>query len=342
MWHAVELRHPLLLLTALLALPVFWLGRRAGGRLLFSSVALLPQAGRSWRQRLAFAPDLCLALGVVGLAVALAGPRVGARQSRERREGIALMMVLDRSGSMSALDLADERQERTRLDVVKEVFGQFVRGGRGLPGRPNDAIGLIAFARYADTLCPLTLDHLNLAEVARGVAIVEERGEDGTALGDGLALAVERLREATAKSRVAILLTDGVNNAGEEAPLAAAELARTQGVKVYTIGAGTNGVAPIRVKDPFSGQSQLHAMPVEIDEATLKEIAARTGGRYFRATDGEALRRIVQEIDQLERSVLTEERYREYHEHYGLFVALGLLAAALGLLGRGTIFRRLP
>jgi Ca-activated chloride channel family protein len=342
MWHGIEFRHPLLLLTALAAVPIFWLGRRASGRVVFSSLTLLPRSGRSLRQRLAFVPDALVAAGVVALAVALAGPRIGDRQSRVRREGIALMMVLDRSGSMQALDLSDDRHERTRLDAVKDAFASFVRGGGGLAGRPNDAIGLIAFARYADTLCPLTLDHVNLNLVASGVQIVEDRSEDGTAMGDALGLAVERLREARAQSRVAILLTDGVNNAGAEAPLATAELARTQGVKVYTIGAGTNGVAPVRVKDPMSGQSRLHAMPVEIDEATLREIASRTGGQYYRVTDADALRRVMQAIDRLERTEITEERYRQYHEHYAFFVGIGLLGAALGFVGRSTIFRRLP
>jgi Ca-activated chloride channel family protein len=273
----LEFREPWFLLLALAALPVLWSARRRGGTLLFSSVALLPRHTGSLRSRLAFLPELALALATLGLAVAMAGPRVGDRRHRVEREGIAIMMVVDVSGSMRALDLGLE-ERRTRLDVVKTVFEEFVLGKGDLPGRPSDTIGLVSFARYADTRCPLTLDHGNLALIARSLQLVESRDEDGTAIGDGLGLAIERLRESSARSRVVILLTDGVSNAGEETPLGAAELARALGVKVYTIGAGTSGVAPIAVQDPFTGREVLQAVPVEIDEATLRQIAERTGG----------------------------------------------------------------
>jgi Ca-activated chloride channel homolog len=338
----VEFRHPWFLLAALSAIPVLLLARRTGGRVLFSSFRLIPSTGRSWRMRLAWIPDVLVALAAAALGLALAGPRVGHRESRVRREGIAIMMVADISGSMRALDLSGGDRERTRLDAVREVFRQFVEGGAGLAGRPDDAIGLVSFARYADTRCPLTLDHSNLLAVADSLAIVEDRDEDGTAIGDGLGLAVERLRESPVKSRVVILLTDGVNNAGQESPLAAAELARTQRVKVYTVGAGTDGLAPVRVEDPFTGGTVLRAMQVEIDEETLQAIAERTGGKYFRATDSDALLRVYQEIDRLERTEITERKFREYNEYYGFFTGLGLLLAAASWLARGTVFRRLP
>jgi Ca-activated chloride channel family protein len=225
-------------------------------------------------------PDLLFAFAVAAVAIALSGPRVGDRTARVRREGIAILMAVDISGSMQALDLSTAGHERSRLDAVKDVFREFVLGGGGLAGRPDDAIGIVSFARYADCRSPLTLDHASLAQVADGLSLVKDREEDGTALGDGLGLAVLRLRESKAKSRVVILLTDGVSNAGETAPRDAADLARSQGIKVYTVGAGTNGVAPIRVEDPFTGRSVLRQVPVEIDEATLREIAERTGGRY--------------------------------------------------------------
>ena len=339
---SLEFREPLLLLLALLALPVYFLARRAPGRVIFSSFKVLPGGARSWRIRLAWLPDALLALAVIALTLALAGPRIGERFSRIEREGIAIMMVVDTSGSMQALDLSTEDRERTRLEAVQDVFETFVLGGEGLPGRPDDAIGLVSFAGYGDTACPLTLDHENLVAIARNLEIVREQSEDGTAIGDALGLAVERLRESTAESRIAVLLTDGVHNAGVETPSAAAELARTQGVKVYTIGAGTTGLAPVRVRDPFTGRPALRAVQVEVDEDTLKDIAERTGGRFFRAVDADGLVSVYEEIDQLERTRITEERSRQYHEFFALPLAAGLLLAAFGWLARGAVFARQP
>jgi Ca-activated chloride channel family protein len=223
------------------------------------------------------------------------------------------------------------------------VFLDFVRGGRGLAGRPDDLIGIVSFAAYADTRCPLTLDHDNLVRVAHGLELVKNPAEDGTAIGDGLGLALERLERAPVKagSRVAILLTDGVNNRGETAPLQAAELARKLGVKVFTIGAGTTGMAPVRVESPFGG-TLLQRVPVEIDEEVLREIARRTGGRYYRATDAEALRRVYQDIDALTRSEIIEERFQKYHEYYRHAAAAGLLMLAAAFLLSGTVLRRMP
>jgi Ca-activated chloride channel family protein len=339
----IEFREPWFLLLGVLALPVFFLARRSPGRVVFSSLALLPARGASWRTRLAWLPDAGLALAALCMSVALAGPRAARGESHIRREGIAIMMAMDISGSMRALDLSDEDEEKTRLDAVKEVFRSFVAGaGNELPGRPDDAIGLVSFAGFADTRCPLTLNHASLLEIADQLEIVTERSEDGTAIGDGLGLAVERLREAKARSRVIILLTDGVNNAGVEPPLQAAELAKSLGIKVYTIGAGTDGIAPVRVPDPLSGEMVLRPMPVEIDEETLRAIAERTGGRYFRAQDAAGLREVYQQIDRLERTEISERRLREYDEHYRLVLAAALLAAALSWLARSTLFRRLP
>jgi Ca-activated chloride channel family protein len=225
---------------------------------------------------------------------------------------------------------------------VVDVFADFVAGKDGLPGRPNDAIGLVSFAGYADTRCPLTLDHDNLVGIARSLEIVSDRSEDGTAIGDGLGLAVERLRESKARSRIAILLTDGVSNAGADTPQAAAALAKKLGIKVYTVGAGTNGLAPIRVEDPFTGRSVLRQTPVEIDEETMRAIADDTGGAYFRATDADGLKAVYQAIDRLERTSFEEDRLREFHEYSDVALALGLLLAALAVLGEATLWRRLP
>jgi Ca-activated chloride channel family protein len=229
-----------------------------------------------------------------------------------------------------------------RLDAVKEVFRHFVLGDEESPGRPDDMIGLVAFARYADGLCPLTLDHGNLANILDDLEIVTRQEEDGTALGEGLALAVERLRDNPAASKVAILLTDGVNNVGDISPQQAAELAAAHHVKVYCIGAGTTGQAPYPVQDPFTGQTVLRAMRVEIDEQTLKEIADKTGGEYFRATDAESLERIYGQIDQLERTEIEQVTYLEYDEHYGAFTLAALALLAIGTLASATFLRRLP
>lgn len=336
----VELVQPWYLLAALAVIPAVWWSHRAAGRVVFSSLDALPVAA-TWRTRLAWVPDALVALAVLALCVALAGPRRGQRDSRVRTEGIAIAMVVDISSSMQALDLSEKDRELTRLDAVKRVFEQFVLGGAGLRGRADDAIGLVSFARYADTRSPLTLDHGNLVTAARALEIVTERSEDGTAVGDGLALAVERLREAPMRSKVAIVLTDGVSNAGELAPLAAADLAREAGVKVYTVGAGTTGSAPVRVDDPFGGQ-RLVSMPVEIDEETMREMAARGGGRYFRATDADGLRRVYREIDRLERTEISEVKFLEYDQFYGWFVVAAMIALTLAMGLRGTVLRRLP
>ena len=338
---AIEFREPLLLLLTLLAVPVFLLARRAPGRVLFSSLKLLPSTHGGWRARLAWLPDALIAVALLALVVALAGPRIGERFSRIEREGIAIMMIVDTSGSMSALDLSTSERERTRLEAVQDVFQEFVLGGPELAGRPDDAIGLVSFAAYADTAAPLTLDHENLVAVARNLAITTLREENFTAIGDALGLAVERLRESPAHSRIAVLLTDGVNNAGVETPSAAAELARSQEVKVYTIGAGSTGIAHMRVPDGRRG-STLRAVAVEIDEQTLRDIAERTGGRYFRADNADALVDVYAEIDRLERTRITEDRSRQYDELFHLPLLAALLFAAFAWLGRGTVFARLP
>jgi Ca-activated chloride channel family protein len=333
-----EIVHPSYLALAALALPAAWWAQRAAGRVVFSSLDALPSAS-SWRTRLAWSPTALLALAVVALCVALSGPRKGVGHTEIRRDGIAIMMTVDISGSMRALDLSEGPTERTRLDAVKQVFVQFVKGRR------DDAIGLVSFARYADTRSPLTLDHDNLALAAEGLALVTDQHEDGTAVGEGLALAVERLRDSPARSKVAIVLTDGVSNAGEIAPLAAADLARDAGVKVYTIGAGTNGSAPVRVDDPFNGGTRLVRTPVQLDEDTLRAIADRAGGRYFRATDAAALRQVYRDIDRLERTDLREQskpRFRDHEQYYGWFVAAAMILIAVALLLRGTFLRRLP
>jgi Ca-activated chloride channel family protein len=337
----IELRDPPLLLAALAAVPVYLLAKRPAGRLAFSSLSLAPRGRRSLRARLAGLPAALLALAAALFGVALAGPRVPDQTTRVQKKGIAIMLAVDVSGSMRALDLSEGERERTRLDAVKEVLRDFVLGGEGAAGRPDDAIGLVGFARFADCRCPLTLDHRNLVGIAAEVAFAE-RDEDGTAIGDGLGLALERLRESRAASKVAVLLTDGESNAGELSPLAAAETARALGIRVYTIGAGRDGWAPVRVTDPLSGRSVLRQMPSSVDEETLRAIAERTGGRFFRASDAAALREVYAEIDRLERTDVAETRFLQYDERFEDCVAAALASAALSLLLGSTWLRRAP
>ena len=325
-----ELRDPLFLLAGLLAPLLFLLAARSVGAVRYSSVAPLGAAPRSWRVRLAHLPALLLAACVLVLAVALAGPRTGDATSVVEREGIAIAMVVDRSSSMQARDFVRGDASVSRLDAVKRVFDDFV----SRPGRSGDLIGLVAFARYADGVCPLTTDRGNLLAILDQVETATQRSEDGTAIGDGLALAVERLRGQQALSKVAILLSDGVDNAGVISPLQAAEL-------VYTIGAGRTGYAPFPVQTR-GGRTVLQRAYVEMDERTLQRIAASSGGRYFEAGDAEALAEVIDEIDRLERSEITEVRYLEYRHHHVV-----LVASALGLLGVSVLLsaswlRRLP
>ena len=336
----VELAQPWALLLAVFAPSAVWLSRRSTGRVVFSSLRALPAGGDTWRTRLAWLPDVLLGLSVIAIAIALAGPRAGDQSSRVRRDGIAIMMAVDVSGSMRALDLSAKNRELTRLDAVKEVFEKFVHGGKGLEGRTDDAIGLVAFARYADTRSPLTLDHGNLATAARQLDFAPEN-EDGTAIGAGLELAVQRLAEFKSRSRIAILLTDGESNVHEIDEDTAIQDAIDAGIKVYTIGAGTQGIAPIRVP-VGDGRTELMQTKVSIDETTLRKIADKTGGQYFRATDNASLARIYAQIDKLERTTFEEERFTEYHQYYVWFVAIAMGLVVLALLLRGTVLRRLP
>jgi Ca-activated chloride channel family protein len=337
-----EFRDSLFLLVALAAPLVYWVASRSVSAVRYSSLTITDRAPRSWRVRLSKLPAVLMAISVVFLAVGLAGPRTPDAETKVSREGIAIMMVVDRSGSMEARDLVKDDLDVNRLAVVKDVFEEFVLGGDAGDGRPDDLVGLITFAGYADSLCPLTLDHGNLVTIVKDLEIVTRNDEDGTAMGDGLALAVERLRRSKANSKVAILLTDGVNNTGAIDPEQAADLAATQNIKVYCIGAGTEGLAPVPAVDPFSGRRVLQRAFVEIDEKTLKAIADKTGGRYFRATDQEGLAEIYAEIDRLERTKISEIQYLQYTEHYVTFVVGALSLIALASLTGATVFRSLP
>lgn len=269
------------------------------------------------------------------LLVAMVRPQTGRKLTTVNTEGVDIVLALDTSGSMRALDLDAHRpitERRNRLEVAKSVVESFVEG------RENDQIGLVVFGDEAFTQCPLTLDHGILATFLEGVEI--GIAGDATALGSALGTAVKRLKDSEAKSRVVILLTDGRNNAGALAPRTAADIAATYGIKVYTVGVGTRGEAPFLVDTLFGKDVQYEN--VEIDEATLKSIAEATGGAYYRAEDTEALAAIYRQIDSLEKSEITMESYMEYSEQFRWFVipAAGLLLLEVVLLG--TRFRKLP
>ncbi|MEE8141659.1 MAG: VWA domain-containing protein [Planctomycetota bacterium] len=335
-----ELRDPWFLLAAFAAPLVYFLAARMPSSIIYSDLKVVDLAPRTLRARLAKLPAVLLSLATVVLAVALAGPRTGDATTRTQQEGIAIVTVVDHSGSMRALDFGKDHT-LDRLQAVKGVLKEFVLGGETGGGRPNDLIGLVAFATYADGLCPLTLDHRNLVAILDDLEVVEIQEESLTAIGEGLALAVERLRKHSTPSKVVILLTDGVNNAGEIDPLQAAELAAANKIKVYCIGAGTNGVVPFPAEDRF-GRKRLVRQRVEIDEKTLQEIARKTGGRYFHATNAEGLSKVYKEIDRLERTEVTEIRYLQYSERYLPFVVVAMSLLAFAAIASGTFLRRLP
>jgi len=273
--------------------------------------------------------------------VALARPQRGLQSTRVYSEGIAIVMVVDISGSMAALDLQLDGQPSDRLSVVKHTFRQFVQGDKRHPSRSGDLIGMVAFARYADSISPLTLDHETLLALLDQVEIVSSREEDGTAVGEAIALGVARLRDSTAKSRVMIVLTDGANNAGDTEPLQAAQIAKALGIKIYTIGAGRQGMAPVPVRTR-DGRTVLRRMQVYIDERTLKEIAELTGGQYFRATDSETLNAIYDEIDRFEKTTNVVEKFQQYTERFDLFLLPALMLLLLEIVVTNTRLRTVP
>ena len=273
-----------------------------------------------------------MGLRLVGLAlliVAFARPQTGHHEEEILTEGIDILVALDDSGSMRTEDL-----KPNRLSIAKDVVAQFVRGRR------NDVIGLVVFAANAYTRCPLTLDYGVLLDLL-GQVDIAPREEDGTAIGMGLATAVSRLKDAKGKSKVIILLTDGANNRGQIDPLSGAYLAQAFGIKVYTIGVGTEGEAPYPIDDPIMGRHYI-TVKAEIDEKSLQEIAAATGGQYFRATDSRSLRMIFTTIDRMEKSDIKVRGYTRRTERFAYALYPGALLILLEVILAGTFLRRLP
>lgn len=289
-------------------------------------------AARSWKVTL-MPIQLLLRLAIfVLLVLILARPQTHNSWKNKSVEGIDIMMAMDVSGSMLAEDL-----KPNRIEAAKQVAAEFIAG------RPNDNIGLTIFAGEAFTQCPMTTDHASVLNLLRGVRTdLATRGliEDGTAIGMGLANAVSRLKDSKAKSKVVILLTDGSNNRGDLSPMTSAEIAKSLGIRVYTIGVGTNKVAPYPM--PVAGGVQYVNIPVEIDSKTLSEIAAATDGGFYRATNNRELQNIYREIDKLEKSKLNVTQFSKRYEAYQPLALAACLLLLLELLLRLTIFRKLP
>ena len=318
------------LLTLLMPMIGYYVWRtlQGGAAIQISSVAGVVRAPRTVRYYLRHLPFALRAAAFALLVVALARPQDVEQNVRTNAEGIDIMLAIDVSGSMLARDFKPDR-----ITAAKEVAGSFIAD------RYGDRIGLVAFAGEAFTQSPLTTDQSTLqtllARIRSGLI------EDGTAIGNGLATAINRLRESDAKSKVIILLTDGVNNQGQIAPMTAAEIAKAQGIRVYTIGVGTEGMAPYPAIDMFGNLTFVN-QKVEIDEKVLKAISDMTGGRYFRATDKEKLKAVYDEINQLEKSKIEVTEHISYHELFLTWVlaALGLLMAEFLL--SNLVLKRIP
>ena len=330
MFENIEFANPKLLWLLLLvpALIVWYILRhkKQEASLSFSDLKGMVKLPKTWK---AYLRHLLFALKMAALTlliVALARPQSSSTNSTSNIEGIDIVLAMDVSGSMLARDLKPDR-----LTAAKNVASDFVQG------RPGDRMGLVIFSGETFTQVPLTTDHgvmLNmLAEMKNGLI------DDGTAIGDGLATAISRLKDSEAISKVVILLTDGMNNAGSVDPYTAAEIAKLYGIRVYTIGVGSFGTAPYPVQTPFG--TQIQQIKVEIDERLLSTIANSTGGKYFRATSNQKLDEIYQEIDQLERSKIEVTEFRRLHEEFYPLVAWALALLLLEFILRKTIFRTL-
>lgn len=305
----------------------YWRNRRSGA-VWYPAVEVARAAAEGGSRWARHVPGALLMLALAAVVVALARPQTGIGSENVRTEGIDIVLVVDISTSMLAEDLAPNR-----LEAAKAVASDFVLG------RSNDRIGLVAFAGKAFTQAPLTLDYgvvrSLLGELQTGMI------EDGTAVGMGLATAVKRLEASDAASKVVIVLTDGRNNRGEIGPPTAAQMAAALGVRVYTIGAGSRGTARIPIDDPLRGRVYA-SIQADVDEATLRDVAEKTGGRYFRATDRESLEEIYGEIDQLERTEIEVENFTRYGERFGPVLAVGLVLLLLETGLSETVLRRLP
>ena len=324
--------NPTYLYLLLLLIPMIgwyiWKLRKSQASLQVSSSEAFDAPGASsWKVYLRHVPFVLRMAAIAILIIILARPQSTNSWQNTSTEGIDIVMAMDISSSMLAQDF-----KPNRLEASKDVAASFING------RPNDNIGLVVFAAESFTQCPLTTDHTVLLNLFKDIqpGIIQ----DGTAIGLGLANAVSRIKDSQAKSKVIILLTDGVNNAGEIAPVTAAEIAKTFGIRVYAIGVGTQGTAPYPFQTAFG--VQYRDIPVEIDEPTLKQIAATTGGQYFRATDNTSLKEIYSEIDKMEKTKISVQQYSKKQEEYKNWALLLFALLLVEILLRNTLLRNIP
>ena len=330
--------HPYLLLLLLLLPLLAWLKGKRGRSpaFLYSSVMLVEGLTQSRRSHagafLAALRWLALALFIV----ALAQPRFMKSQTTVKASGVDIAVAFDLSGSMLSEDFVVKGQRVNRFNMARSVLKDFI------DQRPGDRIGLIVFATQAFIATPLTLDHDFLQENLDRLEI-GAINQNSTAIGDALSTAVNRLRDLKSKSKIVILMTDGQNNSGKVQPLLAADAARALGIKVYTIGIGKQGMAPMPVgRNPYTGQTVYQDVPVDVDEDTLQKIADATGGKYFRADNAEKFRQIYADIDKLEKTEAIISKYAEYQELFPRFVWSGLAVLLVELVLGQTLLRRLP
>ena len=323
--------NPEYLFLLLLLIPIvfwyIWEMHKSDASLQISSHRNLKQFPKSGKVKFRHVTFVLRTLAIISIIIALARPQASNSWRTQNSEGIDIMMALDLSGTMLSEDL-----KPNRLEAAKTVASEFILS------RPNDNIGLVVFAKESFTQCPLTIDHTVLINLLNSVKY--GMIDDGTAIGLGLANAVNRIKESKAKSKVIILLTDGSNNSGDIAPITAAEIAKTFGIRIYTIGVGTNGIVNIPVPTPMGVQYQ--QMQSDFDAKPLQDIANLTGGKYYNATDNSKLRHIYQSIDQLEKSKISVKEYSKKEEQFYVFSILAFLFLTLEVLIRNTILRRIP
>ena len=330
----MEFRTPLLLLLLpLVLLAVWYVHRRRQERpFQFSSFKVLESIGSTWKTKFGFMPFAIRLAAIAFLCVALAGPRKALQESKVSTEGIDIVLALDCSGSMATEDFNVDGQRVNRFEIIKKVVDDFI------DRRKDDRLALVGFSGRAYTICPLSTDHdwlkANLRRMRLGMI------EDGTAIGSGIASSLSRYKDSQAKSKVIILLTDGVNNAGSIDPLTAAKTAAAMGIKIYAIGAGAKGFAPFPVQDMF-GHTFYQNVQSDLDEDTLKEIARLTHAQYFRAADTQSLREIYKTIDRLEKSKIEQKGYRQYQELFGIFAIVALLLLACEIILSNTLFLKI-
>ena len=323
-----------LLFLPLIAYIIWYILRssRTEPSLQVSTTSMYDDMPKNWTLYLRHLPFVLRVAALSLLIIVLAQPQTTENWQNQDVEGIDIMLAVDVSTSMLAEDL-----KPNRLEAAKQVASEFISG------RPNDNIGLTIFAGQSFTQSPLTTDHVMLMSIFNNVKcdiVTNGLLEDGTAIGDGIANAVTRLRESKAKSKVIILLTDGSNNKGEISPLTAAEIAKTFGIRVYTIGVGSNGTAPYPVKT-YAGTQYVN-VPVEIDENTLQQIASTSNGQYYRATSNSKLKEVYEEIDKLERTKLNVKKFSRRNEEFQPFALAAILCLLLEILLRLTLLRKVP